>query len=610
MQNIFIIMTFAMIAILFVLFFCMLIGWRSITKKIVAQTTDIVFNDSYQENLLELMPGLSHIGIQPLLENNLRSASGDLLHRPLGSAAKKWPNMDVITFIPAQTSPFPVGSDEDVDVSVTIGPKAKKPLTIKIPMMISGMAYGIALSEEARLALAGAASNVGTAINSGEGGVIPEELDKAGKYILQFSKTKWSKEELLIKRANMIEVKLGQGALLGMGGKISPENITGRAREIMGLEENEDAIIHEHFFENQTLQDIKDLVDELRTLSGGVPIGVKLAAGGKIEEDIDNLIAVGVDFIAIDGGQAATMGAPPILSDDFGIPTLHAIVRAANHLEKRNMKGQISLISAGGHMVPGHFLKALALGADAVYLGSAMLFAISHNQTSEALPFEPPTQIVWNQGKFKDSFNMEEGEKSAEHFLNASTEEIKIALRAMGKRSLKELSRQDLVSYDDLTAKMIGIPFTFEPWQDQSQCGKQSQSQSNQQANQSGQSSGSQQGKQSGQSEGAQQGPQSGQSLGTKQGTQSSQHSYGTSQSGQSGPSKEAQQSPQSEQSSGIEKGTQSVQQSCGTEQNTQSGQSEGTGQSTPSDQSSGTEQGAQLNQSEKAKQGTENSKS
>ena len=360
----------------------MLVGWRWIIKRMVKKFGKIILTDSYQENIMELMPGLRHMGIQNMLENSLRAETGDLLHRPLGSS-KKWPHLDPITFIPAQTSPFPIDGEEDVDVTVTIGPKAKKPMKIKIPLMISGMAYGIALSEEVRLSLAEAANNVGTAINSGEGGVLPEELDTAGKYILQFSKTEWSKEEDLIKRADMIEVKFGQGALFGTGAKISPKNLTGRAREIMGLKENEDAVIFDNFFENQTLEDIKELVDSLRRITGGVPIGVKMGAGGKIEEDIDHVIEMGVDYIAIDGGQAATLGAPPILSDDMGIPTLHAVVRAVNHLEKRNMKGQISLIVSGGLLVPGHFLKVLALGADAVYVGSAMLFAVSHHSILE-----------------------------------------------------------------------------------------------------------------------------------------------------------------------------------------------------------------------------------
>jgi glutamate synthase domain-containing protein 2 len=156
--------------------------------------------------------------------------------------------------------------------------------------------------------------------------------------------------------------------------------------------------------------------------------------------------------------------APPILCDDFGIPTLHGVVRAVNHLRKRKKKGEVSLIISGGLLVPGHFLKVLSLGADAVYVGSAMLFTVSHTQSLHALPFEPPTQAVWYNGKVKDQFKIEDGVKSAEKFLTASTEEMKMALRAMGKRSLQELTTEDIVAYDELTAKMVGIPFSFEPW--------------------------------------------------------------------------------------------------------------------------------------------------
>ena len=466
MSNLFYYLTFIMFSILFVLFFFILFFWRLILKKIVQKYGKIILTDSYQENIMELIPGLRHLGIQNMLENSLRAESGDILHRPMGSS-KKWPHLDSITFIPAQTTPFPIEGDEEVDVQVTIGPRAKKPMKLKIPLMISGMAYGIALSEEVRLSLAQAANHVGTAINSGEGGVLPEELEQAGKYILQFSKANWAKDEKLIKQADMIEVKLGQGALFGIGGKISPKNLTGRARKIMELKENEDAVIYDNFFEEQTIQDLKELVDQLRDITGGVPIGAKIGAGGKIEEDIDHLLEIGVDYIAIDGGQAATLGAPPILTDDMGIPSLHAIVRAVSHLEETNTRDQISIIASGGLLVPGHFLKMLTLGADAVYVGSAMLFAVSHSQSLKAMPFEPPTQVAWNQGKYKDQFKVEEGVQAAEKFLTSSIEEMKIALRAMGKRSLKELSKNDLVSYDELTAKMVGIPFSFDAWEDQ-----------------------------------------------------------------------------------------------------------------------------------------------
>lgn len=470
MSTTFIYITFAMIGLLFVSFLFILFGWRGLMKKMVMHFGKIILTDSYQENLMELMPGLRHMGIQNMLENSLRTETGNVLYRPMGST-KKWPHLDPITFIPAQTSTPLIDGEEEVDMTVTIGPNAKRPMKIQIPLMISGMAYGIALSEQVRLALATAAKNVGTAINSGEGGIMYDELDAAGNYILQFGKTNWSKEEEKIKRANMIEIRFGQGALFGIGARIPPKDLPGHAREVMGLKENEDAVIADNFLENQTVEDFKALVDNLREITDGVPIGVKMGTGGKIEEDIDFCIEMGVDFIAIDGGQAATLGAPPILADDMGIPTLHALVRAVQHLEKRKMKGKISLIVSGGLVVPGHFLKVLALGADAVYVGSTILFAVSHTQSLKALPFEPPTQVVWNNGKFKDQFNLEDGTKAAERFLTSSTEEMKVALRAMGKQSLKELSKKDLVSYDEVTAKMIGIPFSFEPWEDKQRNG-------------------------------------------------------------------------------------------------------------------------------------------
>ncbi len=455
--------TFGIVVFMFIVFMIMIFSWRWIAKMIVRKMGSIIFTDSYQENIIEMIPGFKHMGIQNVLENNLRTESGDVLNRPLGSS-KTWPHLDSITFIPAQTSPFAISGDEEVDVSVTIGPKAKKPMKVDIPLMISGMAYGVGVSREVRLSFAQAANKTGTAINSGEGGIMKEELEAAGKYILQFSKTEWGKEEEFIKRADMIEIKLGQGAKLGIGTKISPKNLTGRAREVMGLKAEEDAVIHEHFFENQTLEDLKELVDELRDMSGGIPIGAKMGAGGKIEQDIDHLLEMGVDYIAVDGGQAATHAGAPILADDFGIPTLHAVVRASNHLKRRKMKEQVSLIVSGGLLIPGHFLKVLALGADAVYLGSAILFSVAHTQVTKSLPFEPPTQVVWNEGKYSHQFKVKDGAESAEKFLKASTEEMKMALRAMGKRSLSELSRRDLTSYDELTARMIGIPFTFNPW--------------------------------------------------------------------------------------------------------------------------------------------------
>jgi len=439
------------------------IRWRTIVKRKYKKVLESMLTRSYEESLIELIPGVKKIGVQTFFENSLRAETGDLIYRPLG-ANKTWPHFDSLTFIPAQTTPFPTSRDEPVDLSVTIGPKAKQPLQVNMPLLISGMAYGIGVSKPVRIALAKAAKSVGTAINSGEGGILEEELREADRYILQYSKTHWAKSEEVIQRANMIEIKLGQGSKAGVGVRLTPSQLTGFARQVMGLSPDEDAVIKEHFYEKQTLTDLKRLVDELRTITDGVPIGVKLGAGGKIEEDLEQLLQLEPDFIAIDGGQAATHSVVPILADSFGIPTLHALLRATNYLEAKEVKEEISLIISGGLFTPSHFLKALALGADAVYLGTSILFATAHRQTTLALPFDPPTQVMWNEGKYSQNFDPKLGETYATNFLNSCKKEMEVALRVMGKTSLSQLSKDDLVSHNYITANMLNIPYSFQPY--------------------------------------------------------------------------------------------------------------------------------------------------
>src|SRR5213080_4826729 len=127
MTNILVFLNFAMISIFFFLFLFMLVGWRWIMKKVVRMTGKIILTDNYEENIMELLPGLRHMGVQNVIENTLRAQTGTPIDRPLGGSAKKWPHLDPITFIPTQTSPFPIDSEEDVDITVTIGPRAKKP---------------------------------------------------------------------------------------------------------------------------------------------------------------------------------------------------------------------------------------------------------------------------------------------------------------------------------------------------------------------------------------------------------------------------------------------------------------------------------------------------
>lgn len=437
-----------------------LVARKRVIKYLFTSIMKVLITDEYHENLFEMIPAARRLGFITIMENQLRSERGRLLYRSMGSS-KKWPNLETISFTPAQTTPFPLDKDTTVDLTRKIGPKAKKPMEIDIPIMIGAMAYGLSLTKEAMLAMTFASAEMKTAMNSGEGGVLPESREAAHKFILQFSKTAWGKEEELISNVDMIEVKLGQGALAGMGEHIGAERIPSEAKELMGLKSGEGAMIHEHFFEDQTLRDVSDLVKALRDTSKGVPIGVKIMASQLIEEDIDRMLDIGVDVITIEGGQGGTHGAPPIMQDDFGIPTLHAVVRADKYLRKKKQRKNISLIAAGGLNVPGDFLKILALGADALYIGSAMLYAINHTQLLKPLPWEPPSQTIWSTGSKKDEFDVNEGAQSGTNFLKACTEEMRIALRAMGKSSLDDLSLSDLVTYDETIAKMAGIPYSF-----------------------------------------------------------------------------------------------------------------------------------------------------
>jgi glutamate synthase domain-containing protein 2 len=152
------------------------------------------------------------------------------------------------------------------------------------------------------------------------------------------------------------------------------------------------------------------------------------------------------------------------LQDDFGVPSIFAINRAANYLRKHNLQDRISLIAAGKMRTPGDVLKALALGADAVYMGTMALFAVSHSQSIKVLPFEPPTQLVWYDGKYQKKFKVNEGAKSLANFLTSCNAEIIEGVRALGKTSIKEVSKEDLFALDELTAKGIEVPLAYQEY--------------------------------------------------------------------------------------------------------------------------------------------------
>lgn len=416
--------------------------------------------DKYEENIWEFVSAATKVGLQNIVETNLRSQEGKVIRRPLGSP-KKMPDFNGIMFNFAQLHHLPTSEGTPIDTTVVIGPAAKRPMIISMPIIISGMAFGYALSAQAKIALAKGTELAGTASNSGEGPLLPAERKAASRLIIQYNRGTWNRQEKVLRQGDMLEIHLGQGAAGGLGHVIDDKTIDWKIRRMMGLKWGQTGVIHANFPGITNPDHLKHLVTYLRNVSDGVPIGVKMAPGKYLEKDLEIALNAGVDVIALDGANAGSKGSPPILQDDFGLPTLYALVRAVKYLQQKGVKDRVSLIVGGGLFNPGDFLKAVALGADAVYIGSVALFAMSHTTVLKAIPFEPPPSVVWYKGRFKNKLKPRDGAKNLYKFLKSCNEEMMDGVRALGKKSIHEVSRDDMFALDPLTAEIVGIPLGY-----------------------------------------------------------------------------------------------------------------------------------------------------
>lgn len=432
---------------------------RGAARAVVRRMVGRLMTDPYAENLWELISASRRPGLQGIVETNLRAEHGTVIQRPLGSP-KRWPDLRNLVFDVAQLAKPPAGHDIVVDMRVTIGPRAKRPLRVSTPLLVSGMAWGLAVSLETKLALARGTALVDTATNTGEGVSHPLERAFARHLIVQFNRGGWGKSLEELRRADMIELQVGQGAQGGIGIKSPSHRLEPALRRAMGLRPGRPLVTESQFPERRRMT-LPALVAWLRSVTDGVPIGVKLAPGKQLEADLERCLDAGVDVIAVDGAQAATKGSPPILQDDFGIPTLHALLRAVDFLERSGRRDQVSLIIGGGLYDPGDFLKVIALGADAVYIGSMALFALSHLQVFKALPWEPPTQLVFAGGKAADRLDVEQAAKRLANYLRSCTEEMALGVRSLGKTALSQLSRDDLMALDPVTAEICRVAPTY-----------------------------------------------------------------------------------------------------------------------------------------------------
>lgn len=433
--------------------------YRPVTKWVVGFVLRLLLTESYSENMWEFVSSARRFKPLKIAEGGLRAEYGEILSRPLGTP-KKMAGFEGLIFLPAQLATLTTKETLKVDTRTVIGPRAKRPLRLSIPLLISGMGAGIPLSESVKIALAKGASLAGTATNTGQGPLLPEERKAADKLILQYSRAPWAKTPEELKQADMVEIVVGGGGDAGSPQVIPSRRLTKHLRKLMGLSQEEDARIGSRVPGVDHPDDWPKLVEKLREETDGVPIGVKILPS-RVEEDIDRALDAGVDVITIDGAQAGTGESATILQDDFGLPTIRGLCRAVEHLEKRRARQRVSLIVSGGLYTPGDYLKALALGADAVALGTAALFAAIHTQITKVLPWEPSTQLIWTGGSAADKFDVEKSSEYVANLLNASVEEMKLAVICLGKKAIFEVDREDLVALDPETARLTGIPLAY-----------------------------------------------------------------------------------------------------------------------------------------------------
>ena len=429
---------------------------RYLVKKIVNHIAAIVFTDKYTLNLIELLPSLMRFSVLNLIELSLRAQRGTVLTRPLGSP-KHVLGYDNLMFNPRQMTGLSLLESDQVDMSVTIGPKAKKPMKIDIPLMIAGMAYGLALSEEAKVALARASKELHTATCSGEGPFLPEEAKEAEKFVLQICQWSWGGRTIeQISSADMLEVKMGQGADVGTA-SIKAVEFEGRAQQLAGLKPGQSAVTLPAPPGIEKLEDWPGFMKKLRQRANGIPIALKIMATDRIEEELSVAVDLDFDVIVIDGTGGGSHATSPTKQDDFGIPILIALKRAKHYLGNR----PISLIAGGGYFTPGQCLKALALGADAIYLGTVPLFALGHNQIEKVIPWEPPTTLIFYSSPTKTQLDVDQAATSVKNTMNSMVLEMQEVMRSLGRSSLKELSAADLVALDQITAEATGVKQVF-----------------------------------------------------------------------------------------------------------------------------------------------------
>ena len=376
----------------------------------------------------------------------------------MGVPRHKLPHWDDLQLMVAQMATKPLMEDRPVATELVIGPEAKKPLILKIPLFVSDMSFG-ALSEEAKIALARGAELAGTGICSGEGGMLPEEQAENSRYFYELASAQFGYQEDLLTRVQGFHFKGGQGAKSGTGGHLPGIKNKGKISQVRGIPEGTAAVSPPTFKDISSVDDFARFAHRVREITGGIPIGFKLSAN-HIERDMQFALDAGADYIILDGRGGGTGAAPEMFRDHISVPTIPALARARRYLNAQKASGRVTLVITGGLRVPIDFVKAMALGADGIALSNSAMQAIGCVGARMCNTNNCPAGIATQRADLRQRLVIDASAIRLSNFFRASVELMQVMARACGHDSLSKFNPGDLATWNRDMAFLSGVHFS------------------------------------------------------------------------------------------------------------------------------------------------------
>ena len=388
---------------------------------------------------------------------------------------KKIPSWDDLTFLPGTLTRFVIeGYREKCGTETVLGPRAKRPLVLDIPIYITGMSFG-SLSYEAKVALARGATLAGTATCSGEGGMIPDERRYSSKWLYQCIQSRYGFNPHHLRLADACEIFIGQGCKIGLGGHLMGQKVSDQVAEMRSLPAGIDQRSPARHPDWLGPDDLALKINELREATHGeIPIQLKLGAA-RVYDDVRMAAKTGADSIYMDGMEGSTGAGPHLATEETGIPGIAAIRQARKALDDVGKSGEISLVYAGGIRNGGDVAKALALGADAIAIGTAALVALNCNKDIPEADYEGtlgveagycyhchtgrcPVGITTQDPELRKRLNPDDAAERVYNFLHTLTMECQMIARACGKTNVHSLEPEDLAALTTEASAMAMVP--------------------------------------------------------------------------------------------------------------------------------------------------------